>query len=271
MIPPLVDRVRCRCNRFTGEKVKMNTSYMCLPPNRSGRLAAKRAFTLIELLVVIAIIAILAAMLLPALAKAQAKAKRIQCLNNMKQFGLALTLHTMDNDDWLPQQKTDAVIPFMGPGAAVNFLNALIPYIGSNTPVFVCPAAPRFSGSAAANTSYLGNGVVMDRKASGIKRLPKIAFMQEVFNTRNGAYLRPFKSGDLYKWWHYTDPTNEVVRGTREHYSVTHELGGNLVYGDGHVEYKKMIKLTSRDFGLKLANDTYGTWQTPFNVPYQPD
>jgi prepilin-type N-terminal cleavage/methylation domain-containing protein len=74
--------------------------------NRNSLMHFKKyaAFTLIELLVVIAIIAILAAMLLPALSAAKQKAQTIQCLNNLKQWGLGFTMYAQDNNELVPEE-----------------------------------------------------------------------------------------------------------------------------------------------------------------------
>jgi prepilin-type N-terminal cleavage/methylation domain-containing protein/prepilin-type processing-associated H-X9-DG protein len=237
----------------------------------------KRGFTLIELLVVIAIIAILAAMLLPALAKAKQKASSAACLSNLRQWGLALNMYLDDNRNVFPLPKIATATPGSsgynentpgwsnfaefhdaGQGDSAWF-NALPPYVGakalweiaassasssfvSGRKIFDCPAVTQPSefpdpnrvvfnyGMNPKGNTGMDAGIVygLNFKSTMVRNPSAFVFMGD-----NRA-----RSTDLP---YYGTPTKEV--GVQhcwvKQFSARHNVGGNLMFADGHAAHFK--------------------------------
>jgi len=226
---------------------KTKSKFLVVRPDRA-------AFTLIELLVVIAIIAILAAMLLPALARAKEAGKKTSCLNNVRQISLAFQGFLIDNGDKFPTYVSERTAPAGTPDtpdarAPYSYRRQFIAYITSGTNVFKCPNGlpwPNPQPGAWFNTDYGNNhneenlpgasqqawyqahpdfGFNETVTASSLPRPTDFILLSDAGRSDN----TPSPGGMYPQPWAFDNATQSRMLGR-------HPKGtANIVYADGHV------------------------------------
>jgi prepilin-type N-terminal cleavage/methylation domain-containing protein/prepilin-type processing-associated H-X9-DG protein len=200
-----------------------------------------RAFTLIELLVVIAIIAVLAALLLPALARSKATAKGIQCLNNQRQVMLAVRLYADDYGDFFPRSSHSAFANGQKPWARItaSYLGANdLNYTNLMNGVFHCPEDRQFRAPSYGLNVYFEVGPDDDytgkpqmwRKISAVPHPVATVFFAEE-NTGADHIMAHF-------WISLQDARDEVA-------STRHREKSNFAFVDGHAQLLPIAKTYS--------------------------